>query len=61
MLLNPETPKLRKILLAVMAICAVLMIAIGQYLAAFIWGSFFWWIIFNIGIKNEKVTGTRRY
>ena len=36
MLLNPETPKLRKIFLAVMAICAVFMIAIGEYLAAFV-------------------------
>ena len=39
-LLNPESPKLRKIGLAVMAIVTVLMIAIGQYLAALIWGSF---------------------
>ena len=36
MLLNPASPKLRKIFLAVMAICAVVMIAIGQYLAAFV-------------------------
>ena len=41
MLLNPASPKLRKIFLAVMAICAVLMIAIGQYLAAFVWGAIF--------------------
>ena len=41
MLLNPATPKLRKIFLAVMAICAVVMIAIGQYLAAFVWAAIF--------------------
>ena len=37
---KPASPKLRKIFLAVMAIVTVLMIAIGQYLAALIWGSF---------------------
>ena len=36
MLLNPASPKLRKITLAVMAIGIVVMIAIGQYLAAFV-------------------------
>ena len=41
MLLNPASPKLRKIGLAVMAICSVLMIAIGQYLMALVWGAFF--------------------
>ena len=41
MLLNPASPKLRKIFLAVMAICAVVMIAIGQY-----WGALLWGIIF---------------
>jgi hypothetical protein len=40
-LLNPATPILRKIFLAVMAICAVLMIAIGQYLATFVWAAIF--------------------
>jgi len=39
-LTKPESPKLRKIFLAVMAICTVLMIAIGQYMAALIWVSF---------------------
>jgi hypothetical protein len=34
MLLNPASPKLRKIFLAVMAISAVLMIAFGQYSVA---------------------------
>ena len=32
---NPASPKLIKITLAVMAIVVVVMIAIGQYLAAF--------------------------
>ena len=41
MLLNPASPKLRKIGLAVMAICSVLMIAIGQYLMALVWGAIF--------------------
>ena len=41
MLLNPASPKLRKIGLAVMAIVTVLMIAIGQYLMALVWGAFF--------------------
>ena len=41
MLLNPANPTLRKIFLAVIAICAVLMIAIGQYWAALLWGSIF--------------------
>ena len=41
MLLNPESPKLRKIGLAVMAIVTVLMIAIGQYLMALVWGAIF--------------------
>ena len=41
MLLNPASPKLRKIFLSVMAVCAVLMIAIGQYLMALVWGAFF--------------------
>tara|TARA_B100000949_G_C14159863_1_gene398579 strand:- start:92 stop:271 length:180 start_codon:yes stop_codon:yes gene_type:complete len=52
MLLNPETPKLRKIFLAVMAICAVLMIAIGQYLAALIWGSFL--LVDYLQHRNKK-------
>ncbi len=41
MLLNPANPKLRKIFLAVMAICAVLMIAVGHYWAALLWGAVF--------------------
>ena len=40
MLLNPASPKLRKIGLAVKAICSVLMIAIGQYMAALLFGGF---------------------
>jgi len=52
MLLNPATPKLRKIFLAVMAICAVLMIAIGQYLAGFIWGSFL--LVDYLQHRNKK-------
>ena len=35
------SPKLIKITLEVMAICAVVMIAIGQYLAAFVWAAIF--------------------
>ena len=54
MILNPASPKLRKIGLAVMAICSVLMIAIGQYWAALVWGLFFWVIISSIELKNEK-------
>tara|TARA_B100000035_G_C21001862_1_gene555354 strand:+ start:1385 stop:1543 length:159 start_codon:yes stop_codon:yes gene_type:complete len=41
MLLNPANPKLRKIFLAVMAICAVLMIAVGHYWAALLWVAVF--------------------
>ena len=41
MLLNPESPKLRKIGLAVMAIVTVFMIALGQYLMALVWGAIF--------------------
>ena len=40
-LLSQQSPKLRKVGLAVMALCSVLMIAIGQYLMALVWGAFF--------------------
>ena len=47
------SPKLIKIALAVMAICAVFMIAIGEYLATFV-RAFFWVIISTIELKIEK-------
>ena len=41
LLTKPASPKLRKIFLAVMAICAVLMIVIGQVYGGFYLGEFF--------------------
>ena len=52
MLLNPASPKLRKIFLAVMAILTVLMIAIGQYLAGLIWGSFL--VVYYLQHRTKK-------
>ena len=41
MFLNSASPKLRKIFLAVIAIVTVLMIALGQYFMALVWGAIF--------------------
>jgi len=49
---KPASPKLRKIFFAVMAILTVLMIAIGQYLAGLIWGSFL--VVYYLQHRTKK-------